>query len=248
MERAGQTCSCPACGARAAVPRPANLDGDESTSIEIVDASEVLGKRPAAAAAEWAPEPDAGSSLRHPVAKEPIRFGCRECGAGIKAPVQFAGKKSRCPHCKARVIIPVRSTDTSDEPKPIELLDISEDEERKITANLSRQTRGGSLGGSSAKAGPLIDDPHDRGEGMTGSVLPDALTSASDIPLNQLLSGAPPTSQPAPPPQPASPGRPPPQAPPRPGPPRPSGAGGPTRPGQPGQPAPPARPGPRREG
>ena len=36
----------------------------------------------------------------------PISFACPECGAHIKAPAEFAGKRARCPKCKAAVLVP----------------------------------------------------------------------------------------------------------------------------------------------
>lgn len=35
-----------------------------------------------------------------------IKFECSECGKKTSAPDKFAGKAARCPHCKARVVVP----------------------------------------------------------------------------------------------------------------------------------------------
>ena len=39
-----------------------------------------------------------------------IEFGCSQCKKPVKVPHQHAGKKGRCPHCKANVDIPKYST------------------------------------------------------------------------------------------------------------------------------------------
>src|SRR5262245_52145806 len=40
-----------------------------------------------------------------------ISFSCPQCGKSIRAPVQQAGRRGRCPGCKAVITVPTRGPD-----------------------------------------------------------------------------------------------------------------------------------------
>jgi len=133
---AGRRSKCPSCHEKVTVPL---LEAPkQQTDIEIGD---VVVRRQED---NWAPE----SMSTAKATKGPIRFKCPDCGSQIKAPPQYQGKKSHCPACKARVVIPTVSLAAAvDEAQPIELLDMSEEDEDKLLEALSRQTRGSSISG-----------------------------------------------------------------------------------------------------
>jgi hypothetical protein len=186
-EAAGKKSRCPSCQGKVRIPEPAKLpdNPEESVEIQIVEAS---ARRPSnAQGSGWADQH--GSTVNGTMGgtragsrgpRGPIRFDCPRCGAGIKCPPQFAGKKSRCPNCRERVHIPRPKWEDPDKPDPIELTELSEDEEKSVLADLSRQTRNTIFSGLS---GGTLDPEIEQHVELDGSVLDNPLSTRDEMPV-----------------------------------------------------------------
>jgi transcription elongation factor Elf1 len=164
---AGKKSVCPSCSRRVVVPAD---DGAISGEIAIEEATV---KRRASAGPEMREDDRAGSTAAGREQKLPIRFACPHCGSVIKCAPQYEGKKSHCPNCRERIRIP--KAPSLDEPRPIELLEMSPEEERRQLDNLSRQTRGSSISGIL-----IMSDSTDDGRKIEGEVVERGPLTSSD--------------------------------------------------------------------
>jgi DNA-directed RNA polymerase subunit M/transcription elongation factor TFIIS len=172
---AGKKSKCPSCGRRVIIPTddPTRMPSGEIAIVE------PTAKRRAYSGPVILESDRAGNSTAAPANRLPIRFSCPHCGSIIKCPPQYEGKKSSCPNCQERLRIP--KAPSLDEPQPIELLNMSPEEERKMLDNLSRQTRGSSISGVL-----LMSDTSDDGRKVEGGVVGGGpLTSSDEIPKVQ---------------------------------------------------------------
>lgn len=110
---AGKKGKCPKCGSIMDIP----VAGSAASAAPARPQPASSPARPAAAAA--APKPAANSAAKpalkppappapQPVAKvsgNNISFTCPSCAKPIVAPAALAGKKGKCPHCQAKVVI-----------------------------------------------------------------------------------------------------------------------------------------------
>ena len=85
---AGRKGKCPHCGAVVQIPAPADKP------------------RRAANLSPPASEPSPKRATAHAAPPGTIEFTCTACGRQVRTPVNAAGKKGKCPHCRAVVEIP----------------------------------------------------------------------------------------------------------------------------------------------
>lgn len=107
-EHVGRRVKCPACGEMQTVSAGGNGTAKKPTS-------KLAPKKPA--------EPDKG---------EVVKFECDECGKAMQARADYAGRTTRCPECKAPVVIPDQA-DMDDEPE--ELVEAEDKPKNRIQAS-----------------------------------------------------------------------------------------------------------------